>query len=561
MAEERSLYRVLRTIVLIFFFIPVVLLAAMALQSVCHITDRQTEIHYFVSSSPLPALAAFLAALGALIICRKTGAARFFSKNSKMLTLFLLLLLSVASVVYIRLAKVLPQADQLLVFQMAAHWRQQNFSDLLPGGYLDRYPQQIGLALVYYVVSFVIGNNFFTFWQLLNVAALAVGIWFFACTAEAVFPRKWMRPAVAAGCCLFLPLLFYTVFNYGTLYGFCASMAAFYLLTKFLQDGKPWQAAAMCLLAAFAVQLKQNYLISLVAMVVILVLDSIRRKKLFPLFGAAGLLAATLLFSKGAVWIVEAMSGLKVSSGVPKSLWIMMGLDSSFRAPGWYLESSAALYEKSGCNTAATDTAAKAAISARLSYFSAHPGYTVQFFIRKTASQWNEPTFQCFWITTVRRSFSNASPFIRNLLTGKTAFAMEAYLHVYETVILLGTLCCLIPGKRSAPTAQLLFPVTFVGGFLFHLFWEAKGQYTFLYFLLLLPFAVEGLTRLASLPYGVLRRKENRHMLLRRRWPQLLAAFLLAACLLASAPLLRQNCMLSSNDSIYAEYRAERLSS
>ena len=38
----------------------------------------------------------------------------------------------------------------------------------------------------------------------------------------------------------------------------------------------------------------------------------------------------------------------------------------------------------------------------------------------------------------------------------------------------------------------------FIGGFLFHLVWEAKGQYSVVYFMLLLPYAYLGMERVAD---------------------------------------------------------------
>ena len=40
---------------------------------------------------------------------------------------------------------------------------------------------------------------------------------------------------------------------------------------------------------------------------------------------------------------------------------------------------------------------------------------------------------------------------------------------------------------------RLLLPTIFIGGFLFHLFWEAKSQYTITYFVLLIPYCAKGL--------------------------------------------------------------------
>ena len=43
------------------------------------------------------------------------------------------------------------------------------------------------------------------------------------------------------------------------------------------------------------------------------------------------------------------------------------------------------------------------------------------------------------------------------------------------------------------PLHRLLLPMIFIGGFIFHLFWEAKGQYTITYFALLIPYCAKGL--------------------------------------------------------------------
>lgn len=40
---------------------------------------------------------------------------------------------------------------------------------------------------------------------------------------------------------------------------------------------------------------------------------------------------------------------------------------------------------------------------------------------------------------------------------------------------------------------RLLLPTIFIGGFIFHLFWEAKSQYTITYFVLLIPYCAKGL--------------------------------------------------------------------
>ncbi|MBR1672313.1 MAG: RICIN domain-containing protein, partial [Fretibacterium sp.] len=63
-------------------------------------------------------------------------------------------------------------------------------------------------------------------------------------------------------------------------------------------------------------------------------------------------------------------------------------------------------------------------------------------------------------------------------------------LNGYQFLILFGVLLFIVLGRGGGVT--FFYRVTFVGGFVFHTFWEAKAIYALSYFALLLPLAVEG---------------------------------------------------------------------
>ena len=70
---------------------------------------------------------------------------------------------------------------------------------------------------------------------------------------------------------------------------------------------------------------------------------------------------------------------------------------------------------------------------------------------------------------------------------------LNKYLNIFESVVYLGTLAYIFFTGRHTKLHRLLLPTIFIGGFIFHLFWEAKGQYTITYFVLLIPYCVRGL--------------------------------------------------------------------
>lgn len=64
-----------------------------------------------------------------------------------------------------------------------------------------------------------------------------------------------------------------------------------------------------------------------------------------------------------------------------------------------------------------------------------------------------------------------------------------------QSIILFGSMLyavnTLIEGTFAGAA---VLPLTFIGGFIFHLFWEGKCQYTLPYFMLLLPLSIIGFT-------------------------------------------------------------------
>ena len=57
---------------------------------------------------------------------------------------------------------------------------------------------------------------------------------------------------------------------------------------------------------------------------------------------------------------------------------------------------------------------------------------------------------------------------------------------------------CLFYQRNENSVKKLVPAMIFVGGFVFHMFWEAKCQYTIPYFVLLIPYAVFGFSKTAE---------------------------------------------------------------
>ena len=52
--------------------------------------------------------------------------------------------------------------------------------------------------------------------------------------------------------------------------------------------------------------------------------------------------------------------------------------------------------------------------------------------------------------------------------------------------------------RRRRDAAQMILPLTILGGFLYHMIFEAKSQYIYVYALYMIPLAAQGLCALSE---------------------------------------------------------------
>ena len=256
--------------------------------------------------------------------------------------------------------------------------------------------------------------------------------------------------------------------------------------------------------------MKPNGWIPVIAMLIVTGLWFLSEKK-WKLLPLLLLLAAGPLISTQTVKsIYSAASGADLSKGVPMTAYLAMGLQESNRAPGWYNEYVEQVYENANYDPEKTSERAKKNIRARLEEFAKDPAYTFQFFYEKMVSQWNETTFEAVWISrTCPYDEENRSYFGDVALNGHLRPVLEKWMDGYTLALYalfsltMGAFARKLlrrpkegeePLPRPLGLGLSLCAVTVTGAFLYHMIFEAKSQYLFIYLFLMIPAAAWGLS-------------------------------------------------------------------
>ena len=113
-------------------------------------------------------------------------------------------------------------------------------------------------------------------------------------------------------------------------------------------------------------------------------------------------------------------------------------------------------------------------------------------------SQWCEPTFGGIWINQFDKNIV-VSSYMDSILNGhKLGKILVWILDIVQSIIYILALIYVFMNRKNRNIYVWLPATAFIGGFLFHMLWEAKGQYTFTYFILLIPYAAIALKNIVK---------------------------------------------------------------
>lgn len=406
---------------------------------------------------------------------------------------------TVLAILWVYGNQIVPEQDQLYVMQAADHLNVGNYEDFQPGGYLSMYPNQTGLLLLELLLTKLFGGMNYVVFEAMNGEAYIASLLLLPALAGKLGATPFEKLMTLLAGLFTLPLLFYTSFQYGNLLGLALALGAMYFELNYVEHHRVRDLVLTVLLIVVASAVKNNYLIFLVAIVLHALAEALRKKQVRNALLAVLVIAVYALQSWGTTAALEHKTGGDLSNGVSTMAFVAMGLQvNPVKCDGWYNEFNKESYIESGYDAEKQGVLAKQSISDSVAYLKS-PGNAGRFFLRKNASQWADPLFQSLWTSQVRQTQNERPGWLQRVLSPKGSTALGQFLDVLQFWAYAGALFYLIFGrKKEGFFESLLLQITVLGGFVFHCVWEAKGQYTISYFVLLLPLAVLGFDALLS---------------------------------------------------------------
>ncbi|MBE5851380.1 MAG: hypothetical protein E7299_00260 [Lachnospiraceae bacterium] len=386
-----------------------------------------------------------------------------------------------------------PQYDPGSVYDAAGSLLRGDFSEWQQGGYLYTFPFQNGLVLLEVPFWVLLGEKAYLGIQVYNLILWYVAILGLCYLAKEFFGEHVSKITYVI-LLMFIPMWSYVTYVYGTVPGLSFSVLAMCFEHRYEKTGR-WKHLLFCAICLFiAVMYKSNYEIFAIAVGIMLLLHGIKNKTWKSIVGLILVVVAVVLEIKLIPYVMHILTGADTGNGIPMIAWVAMGLKESNIAPGWYNRFTVLAYEECQYNIAAVQQRSVASIQETLKLFADNKDYAISFFGRKIASMWSSPDLEGF-STIGKMNVNGTLPYwMKDIFYGGGIMntVLLLVLDVFQSMVYALVLVHLLLKRKKITLEQIVLLTTFLGGFLFHLFWEGKCQYSIPYYVLLLPYAASG---------------------------------------------------------------------
>lgn len=411
-----------------------------------------------------------------------------------------------------------PVDDQFQVLSTASAFLSGNHEPWNQGGYCFRWGHQNGIVLIYAFLSWIFGEGNSVLFQLLNILFVGITYYCIGKSFQKLFSSSNTGRLIQMALYTFLPYLMYITYIYGTLIGMMFATVGIYLILCYLENHKIRFGIAGVLSLAVATVCKSNFFIHVIAVCILLIVEMVRDGRTgFKESGRwkatllAGLILACLSARITTTAIIEHEIQKEAPQGSPTILFVVMGMQEGWRAPGWCNSFDDLMYEQCEYDQKETKRVGFEWFKKETAEFLYNPDYAVEFFNQKMASIWANPTFECFEIQKSRPAGTGVPKILVSVMDvgNPVNSVLMEIMDVLQTVLYFGVVLFVILSVRKIHFRELIYALVFVGAFVFYILWEARCHYTVPVVILLIPYAVLGYAECAAGLEGCLKNRKE----------------------------------------------------
>lgn len=415
------------------------------------------------------------------------------SKKKRKLLIIIISVYAIINIIWIIAIRPPIVGDQIHACNLAQTFYNNNLEEFLPdmtyagiplSQYMQSYHQQISLAFVFSLFFRIIHFDGIGLLRILNVIGnIAIVIALYKIVQHLSKKYEVNKTRLLLFILTFIPLIMLSTFIYGDIPSIALCLFAVYFMMKYSETKQIRYPIFASIFTMIAYMMRMNSLIFIIATVMYLLWNmftNITYRK-----WKENIINIVVIFMYICISILPASFvqnyylkkyDMNTNAEYPIISYFLMAMEESWRGYGWYNEDRGE-YALKNIDKAKVEYVDE--IKNRLSYFLDNPIYALEFYRDKLASMWTENTY-----SAIRSNIVKENDSIENFTEPLT---------FYEKAILIVICLCscifLIQNRKNLSNDVIFLITIFIGGFLFHILWEAKSRYIVPYIIVLMPIA------------------------------------------------------------------------
>lgn len=409
-----------------------------------------------------------------------------------------------------------PSGDQQIIYNMAKSYIEGNNEKLYKSEYLAKCPQQQSLLVIYILIMKVINSTDYVWLYLANILANVFSIFALYLILKKLSEKYSVNKALFFILTLtFIPMILLCNFIYGDIIGLTFVLFSVYFIMEYTKKNKKIFGIISAILASIAMMFRMNYIIFVIAMVIYLVLN-LKKENIFKQIMSIVIFIAIILIPYKLVgaYVTEKLD-LDKQATIPTSSYLYMALYDGERGAGWYSQEAMQVAQTDVKNA---KNYYSPILKERVQYLATHPLEGFRFYKNKIVSMWTDNAFQCIFYNLpvhldgmpkeLYDSAINENEFYSNYFVEKGSEQIKIYMKGIVLLVFTLSLINLLKYKKELSNEAILMITIFLGGFFFHVLWEAKSRYVIPYFVVLIPIACISLNK-EILDFSIIKRIKN----------------------------------------------------
>jgi len=412
--------------------------------------------------------------------------------NAKKLVCVLMIFTFVFSVTWVKITHSEPVADRLFVSMIASEFIKGDYSAFRVDHYLYQYPYQLGIVAFIELIYRIVGTDYYQAVELLNAIAVCVIFFSLYRITKIIFGEKISKVVLLLlfGC---FCAMFFCTYVYGNLFGLAFASLALWMELAFLETSKAKYIVMSIICISIGIILKNNYSIVLIAMVTILLINFFKKKDVLYVIFAVLMASSSICSTSALNSYYSIRADVKINEGIPMVTFIAMGLQDGWFGKGTYNKYTVKTYEAAKYDEKKATEIGDAKIKEQMTYYLQNPIKGLIFFSEKITLQWTEPTYMSIWESNCADNHTEKlSEFTQSMYVGFWHNLVVGFMNFYQSFIWICAAFYIIVKRKVLNANQMLLAMIIIGGFAFHIMWEAKSQYVIQYFILAIPYAAAG---------------------------------------------------------------------